>query len=164
GDGRPDRLLAAKAPIAAARRIVDERQQTALGPAALQPVMETAIELHELAEMHLALPPAAVRTPFARATPEPGGEHPAPQRFVINEHVILGRQVLGGQRRAEPLIHRAAILLADQAERPLPDVGRRRPIRWTTRAPVLQTLRAFDPIAPIHPFGLAIADIQQSGR
>ena len=76
--------------------------------------MKTAIELHQLAEVRHACATTPMRTALARATPQPLRQHPAPQRLVIDAEPVLARQVLGRQRRAETLVHPAAIFLATQ--------------------------------------------------
>ena len=114
---RPPRSFPARrSPQTSARRIVDHRQQATLRTALLKPRMKTAIELDQLAKVRFPLAPAPMRTPFPRPTPEARRQHPAPQRVVMHVHAILTGQVLRRQRRPEPLVHRAAVFLANQRQ------------------------------------------------
>src|SRR5258706_2288804 len=121
-DGGPDRLLRAEPADAPACRIVDHRQQATRRPPLLQPRMHAAIELHQLAKVHHALPPPPMRTALPRATPQTGRQHPPPQRVVMHLQAVLTRQVLRRQRRPEPLADRAAVFLGSA-----PGCGRARP-------------------------------------
>src|SRR3989338_284332 len=100
--------------------------------------MEAAIELHELAEMRLALPPRPMGRPFTRATPPARGPH--------------------------PLAPRPAVLLPHERQHPLAFGRGPRMIRGAPCAAVRQPLRAFRPIAPRQPLRLAIAHAQQRCR
>src|SRR6266850_244417 len=96
--------------------------------------MKAAIELHQLAKVRPALPPAPMRAALPRATPQTGRQHPPPQRVVMHVQVVLTRQVLRRQRRPEPLADRAAVFLADQREDAVALGRGTRRIRATARA------------------------------
>ena len=127
--------------------------------------MKAAIELHQLAEVRLPLPPPAMRAPLARAAPQPRRQHPPPQRFVIDRQPVFTRQMLGRQRRPEPLVDAAAVLLPDQRQHPLPQPSR--PSPDSTRAPRCRCCSPFAPcraIPPIQPLRLPVAHLHQRRR
>jgi hypothetical protein len=76
--------------------------------------MKAPIELHQLAEMRFALASTTVRASLPASAPQTGGQHPSPQRVVMDVHAILARQVLGRERRPKPLVNGAAVFLTDQ--------------------------------------------------
>src|SRR5207245_9648979 len=57
----PDRLFLAEPPERSTGGVVHHVHQTALRTALLQPRMETAVHLHQFAEVPLALPPLPMR-------------------------------------------------------------------------------------------------------
>ena len=63
---RPDRFLATEPRERPARGIVDQVHQAAARRARLVPQVKAPIELHQFAEMRLALPPLPVGRPFPR--------------------------------------------------------------------------------------------------
>ena len=89
----------AEAPRHLARGVIDHRDQTARRPPVFIPRVKTPIELHELAEMRLALATLAIGRSLPRPTPQARRQHPPTQRLVIDVHVVLAGQVLGRQRR-----------------------------------------------------------------
>src|SRR5208282_2262794 len=81
-------------------RIIDQMHQAVLPSPFLQPAMETAIHLHQLAEMSLRLPPL----PVGLAPPHwllPALPQPAPQRLGTYNHPVIGGQMLARQRRTK---------------------------------------------------------------
>src|SRR5690606_12411060 len=68
-DRRPDRLLLAEPRERPASPIVDEIHHPTARAAILVPRMEAAVELHQLAEVRLALAPLPMRRAFPRPTP-----------------------------------------------------------------------------------------------
>src|SRR5215831_12176168 len=65
-------------------RIVHHVHQAGPRASLLIPLMKTAVQLHQLAEVGLALAPLPVRLTFPHLAPQPFGQHPAPQRFRMN--------------------------------------------------------------------------------
>jgi hypothetical protein len=82
--------------------------------------------------MGLPLPGAGDAGRVSGRDSTPRRHHPPPQRIVIHRDAVFARQVLGGQRRAKPHVHRPAVLLPDERQHPLA-VGRRP--RLIRRAP-----------------------------
>ena len=76
------------------------------GPRSSNHAMKAAVQLHQLAEVRLALAPPPMRTALPRATPQPRRQHPPPQRFVIDRQPVFTRQMLGRQRRPKALVDR----------------------------------------------------------
>src|SRR5579863_441883 len=72
--------------------------------------------------------------------------------------------MLGGQRRAETLAHRSAVLLPHPMQHPAPKFLPIAAVGSAPRAAVLQTCRTFLAIALPQPLGLAITDVQQPAR
>jgi hypothetical protein len=119
--------------------------------------METAIELHQLPEVRHPLAASAMRAALARSAPEPRGQHPSPERVVMDIDAVLAGQVLGRQRRPEPLVDRSAIFFSHQRQdaRTLRGIPRR--IRAAPSAAVFQSFRAFRPVSSIQALRLTIA-------
>ena len=163
-DRRPNRLLRAKPPQRLARRVIDERQQTALRPAPFEPRVKTAVHLDQFAEMRLALPPAPMRAALAHAAPQARGQHPPPQRFVIDRHPVFTRQMLRRQRRPKALIDPAAVFLPHERQHSLPNLPGDRVLRRAPRAPMFQACSSISPVSPIQPLRLAIAHLHQHRR
>src|SRR3990167_5136371 len=101
--------------------------------------MEAAIELDQLAEMRLALPPRAMGRPFTGPTPQAGGQHPAAQRVVMHRDPVFTGQMLGGQRWPKPHVDRPAVLLPHERQHPL---SLRRGPRMIRRLPGTAMLRS----------------------
>src|SRR3989475_927264 len=133
--------------------VIDQVDQATLRTALLQPVVKTAVHLHHLPKVLLALAPSPV-PPLPLATPQPFRQHPASQRFGIHLQPILRCQVLRRQRRPEALTDRPTVLLAHQPQHLLPKLLLVSTIRWPSRAAVLQTRGAFLPIPLPQPLPL----------
>ena len=88
------------------------------GPAIFEPRMKAAVQLHQLAEVRLALPAPPMRTALPRATPQPRRQHPPPQRFVIDRQPVFTRQMLGRQRRPKSLVDRRRCISPGSAPAP----------------------------------------------
>jgi hypothetical protein len=147
-----------------AGRVVHQRQQTAVRAAIFEPRMETAIELHQLAEVPHAGATTPMRTALAGPAPQPGRHHPAPQRFVIDRDPVFTRQMLRRERRPESLVHTAAVFLANQRQHPLLRPRRRRPIRGASGAPMFEALRTLGAVAAVQALRLPVAHLHQLGR
>src|SRR5262249_62261196 len=65
----PGGLLRGKLGAHRTRGIIHHVHQTGARAAFFQPLMKTAIQLHQFTEMHLALPPLAIRPPLAMPPP-----------------------------------------------------------------------------------------------
>jgi hypothetical protein len=155
----PNGLLRADSSQAPAGRVVHQRQQTALRTAIFKPGMNAAIELHQLAEVRHAGATTSMRTALARPAPQPGRQHPSPQRFVIDRDPVFTRQMLGGERRPESLVHAPAVFLANQRQHPSLRPRLRRPIRGASRAPMFEALRTLGPVAPVQALRLPVAHL-----
>src|SRR6202041_46522 len=108
----PDRLLTPHPRQRVSAGIGHHVHQTPSRPSFLQPGVETSIHLHQFSHVFFPLSPLAVHALLPRPTPQPFGQHPAPQGLRIHFHIIVTRQVLGRQRRPEPLSFLSGILLA----------------------------------------------------
>src|SRR5947209_5786223 len=161
---RPDRLLLAQSRPRRVGSVIDQVDQATLRTALLQPVVKTAVHLHHLPKVLLALAPSPVPPPLPLATPQPFRQHPASQRFGIHLQPILRCQVLRRQRRPEALTDRPTVLLAHQPQHLLPKLLLVSTIRWLSRAAVLQTRGAFLPIPLPQPLGLPAAHAHQPRR
>src|SRR5207302_4322935 len=161
---RLDRLLLAHVRPGCAGSVIDEIDQAALRAALLQPVVKTAVHLHHLPKVLLALAPSSVPPPLPLATPQPFRQHPASQRFGIHLQPILRCQVLRRQRRPEALTDRPTVLLAHQPQHLLPKLLLVSTMRWLSRAAVLQTRGAFLPIPLPQPLRLPVAHAHQLRR
>ena len=64
------------------RRIIDEDEQGARSGPVLEPAVLAAVDLHEFAEMLAPQPRLVQRPPLPAGPPQPGFEHPAPQRLA----------------------------------------------------------------------------------
>src|SRR5262245_15229023 len=91
--------------------------------------------------MRLPLAPPTMRRPPAGPTPQPRGQHPPPERFVIHGDAVFRGQVLGRERRAKPLAHASAVFGPDQRDDPRAQARRPRPIRPPPRTPMLEPFR-----------------------
>src|SRR6266851_811783 len=154
---RPDRLLTPHPCQRISAGIVHHVHQTPSRPSFLQPGVETSIHLHQLAHMLFPLSPLAVQPALSRSTPQPFRQHPPPQRLRIHFHIIVARQVLGRQRRPEPLSFLPGILLAHQPQHSFPKFLRLPSVRLPPRASVLQPFGSLFSITLSHPLALAIA-------
>src|SRR3989441_3720116 len=143
--------------------VIDQVDQATLRTALLQPVVKTAVHLHHLPKVLLALAPSPV-PPLPLATPQPFRQHPASQRFGIHLQPILRCQVLRRQRRPEALTDRPTVLLAHQPQHLLPKLLLVSTMRWLSRAAVLQPRGAFLPIPLPQPLGLPAAHAHQPRR
>src|SRR5712691_302984 len=161
---RPDRLLLAHVRPGGAGSVIDEIDQAARRAALLQPVVKTAVQLHHLPKVLLALAPSSVPPPLPLATPQPFRQHPASQRFGIHRQPILRCQVLRRQRRPEALTDRPTVLLAHPPQHLLPKLLLVSTMRGLSRAAVLQTRGAFLPIPLPQPLGLPVAHAHQPRR
>ena len=135
------------------------------GPAIFKPRMKAAIELHQLAEVRLALAPPAMRAALPRAAPQPRRQHPPPQRFVIDRQPVFTRQMLGRQRRTEALVDAAAVLRADQRQHARRAAGVTS--SDSTRDPRCDVSAPSRPAAryrPIQPLRLPVAHLHQRRR
>src|SRR6202166_5432958 len=90
--------------------VVEQIDQTPCRPAPFQPTMKAPIQLHHLAEMFLALAPLPMRPPLALPAPQSFLQHPPPQRLGVHTQLVFAEQVLGRQRRSQPLADPPAIL------------------------------------------------------
>ncbi len=95
-----------------ARRVVDEHEQGALRPAALEPPVPGAVDLHQPAQ---AVPARArlehALPPVLAPQPKPVGNHPLPQRLDAQRRAVQFQQLLSRQRRAK-----IGMPLPDQAD------------------------------------------------
>jgi hypothetical protein len=124
-------------------RVVDEHEQGALRTTILKPPMLAAVDLHQLAD---AVAPGTglmhALAPLLAIAPQPGFDHPQPQRLTTERDPMNLAQLLGRQCRAEipvPLanhrqhrspqrrglvpIARATALLRNQARRTVGSIG-----------------------------------------
>src|SRR5207302_5508005 len=160
----PDRLLLAEPPERSTGGVVYHVHQTALRTALLQPRMETAVHLHQFAEVPLALPPLLMRLPLPLPTPQPFGQHPAPQRLRSDVQSVLAGQMFGGQRRPEALPHLAAVLLPHPPQHLLAKRPRLGPSARPPHVAMLQPGRPCAAIPPPQPLRLPITHLQQRRR
>ena len=98
----PRRLLLVRAELEQRfrGRIIDQVHQAVLPSPFLQPAMETAVHLHQLAEMRLRLSPL----PVWLASPHrllPALPKPAPQRLSAYNHPVIAGQMFARQRRTK---------------------------------------------------------------
>ena len=78
-----------------AGRVVDKHQQGALRPAVFEPPMLAAVDLHQFANA-LAPPPRLMDVLALLAiAPQPGFDHPQPQRLATNCDPLILAQLLG---------------------------------------------------------------------
>src|SRR5215469_4900118 len=86
---RPNRLFLAHTRFAMAGGVIHHVHQAAPRAAPFKPIMETAIQLHELAKMGFALPPFQMLPTPSLPTPQPFFQHPQPQRFVVHDNAVF---------------------------------------------------------------------------
>jgi hypothetical protein len=98
---RPNRFLLAQAGFHRRGRVVHHVHQACLPGAALIPVMETAVHLHQLPEVRPPLAPSAMLFALPRLLPQSCGEHPPPQRLGVYGEPVFHAQMLRRQRRPE---------------------------------------------------------------
>src|SRR5207245_10727831 len=70
--------------VARVGSVIDQVAQATLRTALLQPLVKTAVHLHHLPKVLLALAPSPVPPPLPLATPQPLRQHPASQRCGIH--------------------------------------------------------------------------------
>lgn len=109
--------------------VVDEDQQRAAVGTVFKPEVIGPIDLDELTD---AFPPMArlvdPTAPLLAIGPEPGLQHPDPQRLATDEDAVELTKLLGRQRRTKARVPRA-----DQVQRLFLDGRRRAPVaRLTT--------------------------------
>src|SRR5215469_1894328 len=83
-------------------RIVDEYKQRALRTAIFKPPVLAAVNLHQLAD---TIAPVTglmnALSPLFAIKPQPGFDHPKPQRLTTERNPMNLAQLLGRQRRTE---------------------------------------------------------------
>ena len=115
--------------------------------------------------MRLRFAPAAMRLALtAAAAPQPGSEHPTPQRLRMHGKVVVRSAVFGGQPRPEPFVRRATVRLPHHSHYALAKRGRLGLAGYTPDVAMHQASRSGAPIAPPQPFHLAVADLQALRR
>ena len=105
--------------------VVDEHQQCAGRPAVLEPAVLRAVDLHQLSG---AVPAVArlvqAALPLGPVHPQPGLNHPAPQRLPAERDAVQLRQLLRRQRGPE-----VRIALAHERQGGVADRFRLAPVR-----------------------------------
>src|SRR6266566_2122361 len=117
--------------------------------------METSIHLDQLAKVLSPLSPLSMRPSLSR---------PAPQRLVIDNESILGRQVLGCQRWSKPFALFSRIFGPHLLQHLVPKLLRLGAIRNLARAAVFQPSRPLLPIPPPKSLRVPITHLQQRSR
>ena len=85
-----------------AGRVVDEHQQGALRPAVLEPPVLAAVALHQLADALASMAGLVdMLAPLLAVSPNPGRDHPQPQRLTAERDPMPLAQLLGCQSRTE---------------------------------------------------------------
>ena len=134
-------------------------------PRVFKPAMETPIQLHQLAEVRLPLPPLPIRRPLSAPTPQPRRQHPAPQRFVVDRRARLRSPDARPPASARSASPRRRCISPGSAPAPAPLVAADvPPIR--ARAPPADAAAPSrrPPIPPPQPLRLAIAHAHQRRR
>jgi len=158
---RPDGFLLAHPAQRGGGGIVHQVHQAAARPASFQPVVEAAVQLHQLAKMLLACTATEMRTfSPARAHPQSLLQHPAPQRLFIDVQPVFFGQVLGSQRRPEPSLFRPGILLSNPSQHLLPELLWLGSVGTFPRTAMLQSLGTLLPISPPQTLGLPVTQLQ----
>ncbi len=154
---RPDGFRFPHAGLGRAGRVIHHVHQATARTALFQPVMETSVQLHQLAKVRLAFATLAVFLRAASPTPQPRFQHPAAQGLVIDPDPVFFGQVLGRQSRTETLALAAGILALDQAQHAPSQLRGLAPIRLPPGIAMLQTFSPALPIPPPHPLRLPVA-------
>jgi hypothetical protein len=76
-------------------------------------VVETSVQLHQLAKVQFALPALAMFLAFPLPAPQPFRQHPTAQRLVIHSNAVFLGQVFGCQGRPKSFFLRTGIFLLD---------------------------------------------------
>src|SRR5262249_50967077 len=140
---RPSRFLLPQVAQDGAGGVVHQIHQTSFWTASLEPSMKTSIQLHQLAEMCLALAPLAIRSALALPPQYPPRKHPTSQCPGTVLQAIFAGQVFGGQRRTKPFVDPAAVLVSHQPQHSFAKSLR----LGTITAPASSTvLQPFDPL------------------
>jgi hypothetical protein len=129
--------------------------------------VKTPVHLHELPEMRTAQAAAVVPLRFPEPRPESLRQHPAAQRGHRNVHIEFLREMLGGERRAEPLpaaADGASEVFTDQCDHFAMQRRRMRPIRPPPHVAVHQPLLPASLKLTHETLDLAIAHPQHRGR
>ena len=109
-----------------ARRVVVHRDQHEVGrPPRLQPRVDRAVPLHQLAQRRTPRPPTPVLRPLAPALPHSRRHQPPSDRLGAHAHAEAPPCVLRQQRRSETGLQR----VRRQSQHPLPHLRRQRPVR-----------------------------------
>ncbi len=109
----------------ARRVVVDRDQHLSSRRPLLQPRMHRAVPLPQLAQRRPPRTPAAVLRALAATLPQPGLQHPAPQRLRAQTQPEASFQVFRKQRRPEVPVQR----IPRNLQRPLPIFRAQRPVR-----------------------------------
>ena len=140
-----------------ARRVVDEHQQRALRPAVLEPPVLAAVDLHQLADTLPPMPRLMDALPSLLAiSPNPGRDHPQPQRLAAERDRMPLAQLLGRQGGTK-----IPILLANDRQRLDPKLFRFAPVARSTSPLRDQAGRAIDPVRLQQPEHLTALEPQQ---
>src|SRR6266403_407236 len=119
--------------------------------------MKAAVQLHQFANMRLAVPPLAIGFPLPLPAPGPGFAQPTPQTLGSNPQPVLAGQVLARQRRTE-----IRIALLRPTEHRSTKLRRISAIRSPPAVPVLQRLGPAPAIPRPHPLRLPITNSSNS--
>ena len=155
----PNRLCFRELRMHGAGGVVHHVHQAAFSGALFQPAMKAAVQLHQFAEMRLALPSLAIGLAPALSPPQPCFPHPAPQALGSNLEPVVAGQMLTRQRRTK-----ICITLPHPIQHCLAKLPRVSPVRSSPAVPMLQSPRPAPAIPRPYPLGLPIAQLQQLCR
>ena len=113
---RPDRLFFPQTSHGFVGGVIHHVHQAATGTTIFQPIMETAVQLHQFPEVRFAFPSLAVFLALPLPAPQPFLPHPKSQGFVIQHDAVFFGQVLGRQRRPESRLLRTGIFFSNQMQ------------------------------------------------
>jgi len=123
-------------------RVVDEHEQGALRAAIFKPPVLAAVDLNQLA--HAVAPVAGLMdtlSPLLAIEPQPGLDHPKPQRLATERYPMNLAQLLSHQCRAK-----IPVPLTNHCQHRPPKRFGLAPVAGATSALRDQTLRAFGPV------------------